>query len=73
MSSKEKAKELLKRHINYLCISDETAEFKAKESALITVDEILSFIEEVDPQALSYELIGQRDYWREVLTEIESL
>lgn len=73
MSSKDKARELFEK---YYTIQHKTiicSEGYAKQCALICVDEILSFIEDADPQTLSYELIGYRDYWREVLTEIENL
>lgn len=71
MDSKIKAKELVDRMSQHL----EGCGWQviAKEQAKICVDEILWFIEDADPQALSYELIGYRNYWREVLTEIESL
>ena len=74
MSSKEKAKELVDKYhslevsaLNYKQVYIEDA----KEQAKICVEEILWFMEEADPQALSYELIGYRDFYREVLREIE--
>ena len=76
MSSKEKAKELVDKYhslevsaLNYKQVYIEDA----KEQAKICVEEILWFMEEADPQALSYELIGYRDFYREVLTEIDNL
>jgi len=50
MTSKEKAKELIDKYINlteecdcleYMCVCFRIPEYKAKECALITVDEIL--------------------------------
>ena len=76
MSSKEKAKELVDKYhslevsaLNYKQVYIEDA----KEQAKICVEEILWFMEDADPQALSYELIGYRDFYREVLTEIDNL
>ena len=71
MIAKEKAKKLVDRMSQHL--EEWGWQEIAKEQAKICVDEILWLIEDADPQALSYELIGYRDYWREVLTEIESL
>lgn len=76
MGVKEKAKELVDKYhsldvsaLNYKQVYIEDA----KEQAKICVEEILWFMEDVDPQALSYELIGYRDFYREVLTEIDNL
>lgn len=71
MTAKDKAIELVGKYCGNDCTHKNVN--KSKKYALICVDEILSFIEDADPQALSYELIGYRDYWSEVLTEIESL
>lgn len=49
------------------------ANYKSKKRALIAVDEILNFIEEADPQALSYEMFGYRDYWREVKEHLKNM
>lgn len=67
MTAKDKARELVEIYKNY------TNEEWVKQLALICVDEILRFIEEADPQALSYEMFGYRDYWREVKEEINKL
>lgn len=76
MTSKEKAKEIVKKYhslevcaLNYKQVYIEDA----KEQAKICIEEILWFMEDADPQALSYELIGYRDFYREVLTEIDNL
>ena len=69
MDSKGKARELVLKYI----LRIGTTDFKAKEQAKICVEEILWFMEDADPQALSYELIGYRDFYREVLTEIDNL
>ena len=71
MSSKAKAKELVDKMSKHL--EEWGWQEIAKEQAKICVEEILWFMEDADPQALSYELIGYRDFYREVLTEIGNL
>lgn len=71
MTAKEKANELVRKFSpKLLFYTEKDNTQKSKECALICVDDILSFIEESDPQALSYEMFGYRDYWREVKEEI---
>lgn len=72
MTAKEKANDLVKKY--WLKNKTGQDDFKtAIKNALICVDEILTFIEDADPQSLSYELIGYRDYWRQVKQEIENI
>lgn len=81
MGAKEKAKELVDKFLPYSYYHEMDnsmnrnyqQEDNAKQCALICVEEILWFMEDADPQALSYELIGYRDFYREVLTEIDNL
>lgn len=78
MTAKEKAKELVNTMLDKL-YDNGSLSFKrilharAVECAKVLVDEILTFIEDADPQSLSYELIGYRDYWRQVKQEIENI
>lgn len=74
MTAKEKAKQLISKYSPKLPFYTEKDNLnKSKECALICVDEILTFIEDADPQSLSYELMGYRDYWQEVKEEINKL
>ena len=71
MTSKEKAEELFKKmyQVRSVAGSDITKYF-AKQSALITVDEIIANIE----PSISMDLIEYRiKYWQEVKQEIEKL
>lgn len=61
MTPKEKADDLI-----YKFLRAEDEEYSAR----IFVDEMLNYIEEIDPQGLCYELIGERDFWREVKSEL---
>ena len=72
MTAKEKAKELIDKYINlteecdcleYMCVCFRISEYKAKQCALIAVNEILNLD------------IYQSDqwYWQEVKQEIEKL
>lgn len=65
MTPKEKADQLFRSHLNYLCVSDGTAEAKAKQSAIITVNEVLSVLDKY--------YIFAVNYWNEVKEEIEKL
>jgi hypothetical protein len=83
MTAEEKAKELVKKYIDYMPSVNEyyqehePDEDSAKECALITVDEILnstpltsypkSYIEKHGIP------VGSKDWWKEVRTEIEKL
>lgn len=80
MTAKEKAIKLVEKfepYVNYqkddLINEIERMRINAKQCALICVDEILTFIKDADPQSLSYELMGYRDYWQEVKQQIKKL
>lgn len=75
ITPKEKAFELFRK---FQATKDEDGfcninKTRAKNNANKCIDEILSFIENVDPQLTCYELIGERDYWRNVKREINNL
>ena len=68
MTPKEKADELLCKYINqWFAFGDYLSLAKAKQCALIAVDEILSFIED-DRESFSW-----KTYYQEVKQEIEAL
>jgi len=77
MTPKEKAKELVHKHLNYFGVNkDSVEEEKAVISAMITVDEILKL-----PMLSAGWQDGinlpsnnrQKPYWQEVKKEIENL
>ena len=88
MTPKEKAKELINKYINlteecncleYMCVCFRISEYKAKECALIAVDEIINVcpyidlkIRETEDQlsAFDFQFVS---YWQEVKQEIEKL
>lgn len=65
MTPKEKADQLFMSHLNCLCVSDGTAEAKAKQSAIITANEVLSVLD-------MYHIFAV-NYWKSVKEEIEKL
>jgi hypothetical protein len=71
MTPKEKADQLLTRYINqWFAFGDYLSLAKAKQCALIAVDEIL------EDNRISYMLLGvgiNKYYWEEVKKEIEAL
>jgi len=75
MTPKEKAKELQKNHLDFFGVSsDKVAEWKANQSSIRTVEEILS--EYNGYRVKSYLTIPQvkeiTEFWYEVKTELEN-
>jgi len=69
MSPKEKAEELIEKfypHVQWR-LGQEDCLSRAKQCALIAVDEILNTIEQI------FETFEERKYWQEVRTEINNL
>lgn len=76
MEALEKAKDLVKKHLNYFDSSkDEIAEEKAKCAATITVDEILADLASYRyKHALTVEqAVELMAYWQKVRSEINLL
>lgn len=76
MKPKEKAKNLIHKHLNYFGTNkDSVDEEKAKVSAIITVDEILQDF--AGYRVKHYLTLNQAkelsEYWQEVKQEIEKL
>ena len=79
MTPKEKAEELVEKYINltdycdcleYMCVCFTMYDYKAKQCALIAVEEILNTLYSIPfGNALDNEL----EYWEEVKQEIEKL
>ena len=75
MTAKEKAKELIKKYeIEFLSFGDYLPTFKAKQCALITIDELIYFSSN---ELLSVDFDGDyycdHDFFVEVKKEIEAL
>lgn len=67
MTPKTKAGVLIHKHLNYFGLDkDEVNDEKAKQSALITVDEILKVLD-------GFSYTPTQDYWQSVRQEIEQL
>lgn len=76
MNSKEKAIELVKKFTNYFGKdSDEVNDFKAKQCALIAVEEIIKTLNEdiQDLNVVGNVLLDLIKFWKEVKQEIENL
>jgi len=75
MTPKEKAKELIKKYeIEFLSFGDYLPTFKAKQCALIAVDEMLNyFSKETFMMAYPEIAIIEVQYWEEVKKIIEAL
>ncbi len=70
MTPKEKAKELIKKYeIEFLSFGDYLPTFKAKQCALIALDEILDVIVTI----YDYDFEKLNPYWEEVKQEIKNL
>ena len=71
MTPKEKAEELVKKYeIQFLSFGDYLPTIKAKQCALIAVDEILKAVDNPDE---TYLMKHSVNYWTEVKQEIEKL
>jgi len=75
MTPKDKAKELIKKYeIEFLSFGDYLPTFKAKQCALIAVDEMLNyFSKETFMMAYPEIAIIEVQYWEEVKKIIEAL
>jgi len=74
MTPKEKAIELIEKFLPYSINMFDYKEqlWKAKEMALIVVDEMISQLAEIN-NAESFNISKYGNYWQEVKTEIENL
>jgi len=76
MTPENKAKNIIHKHLNYFGINrDEVEQEKAKQSALITVDEILQDYASyrVKPYLTLSQAVELSEYWAEVKEELEKL
>jgi len=84
MTPKEKAKELIKKYeIEFLSFGDYLPTFKAKQCALIAVDELINEVYNIshqytavyDEETKSYNYTDSKElkFWKEVIKEIEAL
>lgn len=72
MTPKEKALELVELYCQLLSIRSYENKNKAKDCALIAVDEILNFLNELFTEDYLANLL-EKQYWEQVKTEIENL
>ncbi len=73
MTPKEKAKDLVKKYaIQFLSFGDYLPTFKAKQCALIAVEELINFNTGYS-HITGFGLMPHNAYWQEVKQEIEAL
>jgi len=74
MTPKEKAEELVKKHVQWTPAEEEYEYPFAKESALITVNELINAFKElsIEDSGTVFRDFGH-GYWEEVKVEIEKL
>ena len=74
MTPKDKAVELVNLYCQLLAIRDYENKDKAKQYALITVEQIINANPSYDDYGGDgWKIIDNSDYWREVKQEIENL
>ncbi|MVW92443.1 hypothetical protein FCL53_10750 [Elizabethkingia meningoseptica] len=75
MEAKDKAEELVNKFENVELLKDYSGMWSplAIECATICIDEMLTFINVVDPNNICYELIGEREFLTEVKSELEKM
>lgn len=76
MTPKDKAKELfdkLSEVRNYTSYASKLCDSAAKQCALVTVDEMISEFNTIDPEKVSELVTNHVSYWQEVKQELNKL